>query len=135
MDQPLLAAFVGALFSLIGWGSLLHFSWIVRHWPVTRGRVVGNIGEWRKSGAADASGNRNVWFAEIEYAVGGATHRSKGSVGKSARWDVGTLIELRYNPAKPEQIFDFNTWQRYLFSAAFILFGAAGLAVAAGVIG
>lgn len=135
MDKLAIAAIMGALFSLIGWGSLLHFAWIVRRWPVTRGRVVGNIGEWRKSGATDASGSRNVWFAEIEYAAAGATRRAKGSVGTSARWDVGTPVELRYNPQKPDQIFDFNTWQRHAFSGAFILFGAAGLAVAAGVIG
>lgn len=131
MDGTQIAWIAGSIGSLIGWGSLVHFSWIVRNWPKARGRVVGNIAEWSHSGGG---GRSAVYFPQIEFDAGGQLHRAKGGIGKRREWDIGEPVDLHYNPANPDHLLDFNWWQRLLFSGAFIVLGGLALAAAMGLV-
>ena len=119
-----------AIFSLIGWGSLFHFSWIVANWPSARGRVVDNHAEWSKTRSAEHYAKRNIYFPIIEFDAGGELHRAKGGVGRGEPWEMGEAVGLHYNPANPDHVLDLNGWQRLLFSGAFIAFGVACFAAA-----
>lgn len=130
MDETSIAWIAGAVLSLIGWGTLVHFAMIVRTWPKARGRVVGNIAEW--SHGAPEAGRRAVYFPEIEFDAGGKVHRARGGVGKAREWAIGTGIDLHYSPDNPDHLLDLTRWQRLLFSGAFIVMGALSLAAAMG---
>ncbi len=132
MDEITVAWIAAAFFSLVGWGSLIHFTWIVSRWPKARGRVVDNIAEWSKSRTAEHNTKRDIYFPQIEFDAGGKMHRAKGGIGKAKPWEIGTPIELHYKPANPDHVLDFNLWQRLLFSGAFIVFGGLCLAAAMG---
>ena len=127
MDPITIAWIAGAVFSLIGWGSLVHFAWIVRRWPKARGRVVENVSEWSHD---DGGGRSAVHFPLIEFDAGGTTHRARGGVGKRKPWELGEPVELYYKPGNPDHLLDLNWWQRLVFSGAFIGFGALSLAAA-----
>lgn len=128
-----IAWIAGAIASLIGWGSLVHFAWIVRNWPRARGRVVDNIAEWSRSHNGSGQMVRSAaYFPLIEFGTPGGTHRAKGGVGKARPWREGEPVELHYNPANPDHLLDLNWWQRLVFSGAFIAGGAACLAAAMG---
>jgi hypothetical protein len=122
----------GMVLSVIGWGTLVHFTWIARTWPRARGRVVGNISEWAHGSPGDA--RRAVHFPEIEFDAGGPLHRAKGGVGRSKPWAIGEPVELFYKPSNPDHLLDLNLWQRLVFSGAFIVMGALSLAAAMGVV-
>ena len=130
MDETTVAWIAAIVFSVIGWGSLIHFSWIVRSWPKARGRVVDNIAEWSHGDAAMP--RSAVYFPQIEFSTGSTSHRARGGVGKNRPWKIGTPVELYFKPSNPDHLLDLNWWQRLFFSGAFIAFGAASLAAAMG---
>ena len=123
MDPTTITWIAGGVFSLIGWGSLVHFAWITRTWPKARGRVVDNVGEW--SHGDEGGGRTAVYFPLIEFDAGGTIHRAKGGVGKRRPWAM-------HAPDNPDHLLDLNWWQRLVFSGAFMGFGALSLAVATG---
>lgn len=128
--------FIAIVFSLVGWGSLFHFAWIVRNWPEARGRVVGNRQEYGKAGNVGHHLSRTVVnFAEIEFSALGRNYVVKGGVGRSNPWPMGETISLHYKPTNPKHMLDFNFWQRMSFSGAFIFFGGACALSLAGYIG
>ena len=128
MEVGLLAWIAGGVLSLIGWGTLVHYAWIVRTWPAARGRVVGNVAEWSGGGGV----RRVAYYPEIEFDVGGTLHRARGGVGKRREWEIGTPVALHYDPANPEHVLDLDVWQRMLFSGVFIVLGGVSLAAAMG---
>ncbi len=135
MDEITVAWIAGVILSLIGWGSLVHFSWIVRTWPRVRGRVIGNVSEYAHSRGHEGGARSVVHFAKIEFPANGARHVARGGIGKSAPWTEGETVELHYKPSNPDHLLDLNLWQRLFFSGAFIAFGLASLAAAKGWIG
>jgi hypothetical protein len=133
MDK-ITVAWIGAIVcSTIGWGSLLHFTWITYKWPKSRGRVIGNIAEWKQTGGSSVNYERtNAYFAEIEFSAAGTMHIVKGGIGRSKPWPIGETIDLQYKPNNPGHTLDFNWWQRLLFSGTFITFGSLCYAAAKG---
>lgn len=134
MDRQSIALIAGTLFSLIGSGTLVHFAWIVRRWPKTRGRVVDNSSKWSPSGGAGGPYNGAAYYPVIEFNACGRTHRATGGVGKRQPWEPGEMVEIYYKPSNPETILDLNAFQRFLFSGLFIAFGAAALAAGMGLV-
>lgn len=63
MDGVTVTWIAAVVASIIGFGSLFHMSYIVRHWPRTKGRVVGNIGAI----AHYDCGSGKIYFAEIQF--------------------------------------------------------------------
>lgn len=132
MDEMTIAWIAGTIMSLIGWGSIFHFAWIMRNWPQAVGRIVGNSAEWSKSGSTGPISRKAVYFPEIEFDAGGTLHRAKGGVGQSKPHEMGAPVILHYKPDNPDHLLDLNFWQRMFFSGGFIVIGGLCLAAAAG---
>ncbi|WP_407874949.1 DUF3592 domain-containing protein [Qipengyuania nanhaisediminis] len=130
MTETAIAWTAAIIASVIGWGSLFHFAWIVRHWPHAQGRVIDNIAEWSHGDAGMA--RSAAYFPVIAFLAGNQPHQARGGVGKRKPWAIGTEVNLHYNPANPDHLLDLNAWQRAVFSGAFIAFGAAAFAAAMG---
>ena len=131
MSHVVIAWVAATVFSLIGWGSLLHYAWIVRRWPAANGRVIDNVAEWQD--ATHGLGREAIYFPVLEYGdTAGAPHRARGLHGKSGKWDIGETVPLHFDPANPDSMRDINRASRLAFSGTFILFGVGALLTALG---
>lgn len=117
--------------TIIGLGTLFHFSYIARVWPKTKGRVTGNVAEF----AHHDSGRSTVYFPEIAFiAADGKGYTVKGDVGLNAPWSIGQTIELHYKTKNPMHAMTLKPWQRLAFSGTFIFFATMSWGVISGII-
>ncbi|MEM7424667.1 MAG: DUF3592 domain-containing protein [Pseudomonadota bacterium] len=134
MDETAIVWIAAVVASLIGFGSLFHFSWIARTWPRATGRVVDNCAEYSKGG--DAGGVSVAYFPRIEFqAGGGTTHVVKGDVGRRKPAAIGEKIQLWYKPSNPQHAMTMKLPARLMFSGAFIAVGTACWLKIAGLVG
>lgn len=133
-DTYFIAWAAGIIFSLIGWGTFIHFAWIARYWPRSRGRVIDNVARFTHGGASASNLRQAVYFPLIEFDARGETHHAQGGIGRNGPWEMGETIELYYKPTNPRHILDFNLPQRLIFSGVFIGFGVASFAAALGIL-
>lgn len=118
------AAILGCL---IGFGTLVHFTYISMFWAKATAKVVGNISD-RSSTTVSNERFSYVYFAELEFTdQNGNTQISKGDIGNNTPWQEGTRIAISYEPSNPDHILTFNLIQRLLFSGTFIAIGLASI--------
>lgn len=132
MTETMIAWIAGIFLSLVGWGSMVHFAWIVRNWSQARGVVVGNNAEWSKAQTTGGPTRHTVYFPKIEFDAGGKLHRAKGGSGRSKPYKLGEAVNLYHKPANPDHILDLNFRDRMLFSGGFAFIGSLCLAAANG---
>jgi hypothetical protein len=63
-------------------------------------------------------------MAEIAFDIDGAEYVVTNGVGRREPWEIGKPYELHYHPKDPTKTLAFNRWQRLIFPAVFIGFGA-----------
>lgn len=121
--EPEAIVWIGAIaLSVIGFGILLHMAYIRATWLRAVGCVVGNVGEWSKSGDTQ----HDVYFAEISFEDRDGKKRViKGDVGRGAPWPKGERIDILYKPANPQHALCMKLWQQLAFSGVFIAFAVA----------
>ena len=129
MAQEMIVWIAAGVFSLIGWGSLIHYLWIVRNWPAARGRVVDNVAEWQET--SNGLSREATYYPLLEYGdAQGYSHQARGLHGKSSKWETGETVALHFDPDNPDDMRDINRASRLAFAGTFIMFGLAALATA-----
>lgn len=103
--------------SVVGFGFLVHSTYIAWKWPKAMGQVVGNIADT----AHNDSGSSTVYFAEIGFrARDGRDYTVRGDVGHQKPWQIGTPLKVHYKPGNPAHAMSLTLWQRLVFSGVFI---------------
>jgi hypothetical protein len=103
--------------SVIGFGFLLHSTYIAWKWPKATGHVTGNkasIGHYD-------SGQSIVYFAEITFTANDRRdYTVRGDVGIHKPWQIGEPIKVHYKPGHPAHAMTMKPWQRLVFAGSFI---------------
>ncbi len=134
MDETAIVWITAIVASLIGFGTLIHFSWIARNWPRATGRVIDNSAEY--AGGSDGGGRSVAYFPKIEFrAAEGSTHVVKGDVGRRKPAPIGEMIQLWYKPSNPQHAMTMKLPARLMFSGAFIAVGSVCWLKIAGLVG
>lgn len=103
--------------SIIGFGFLLHSTYIAWKWPKAIGRVAGNTTRY----AQYDSGSSVVHFAEITFtAKDRRDYTVRGDVGTHKPWQIGEPVRVHYKPGNPAHAMTMKLWQRLVFSGFFI---------------
>jgi len=106
--------------SIIGFGFLLHSTYIALKWPKATGHVTGN----KASTAHHDSGQSTVYFADITFTANDRRdYTVRGDVGTHKPWQIGEPIKVHYKPSNPAHAMTMKPWQRLIFAGFFI--GAA----------
>jgi hypothetical protein len=117
--------------SIIGFGFLLHSTYIAWRWPKAMGKVVGH----RSGYSHHDSGSSVVHFSEIEFqAHDGKVYRISGDVGHQTPRPGGELIEVHYKPSNPAHAMTMKLWERLVFSGFFIAMSLVLWAIITGII-
>lgn len=103
--------------SIIGFGFLLHSTYIAWKWPKATGRVVDNIA----TTSHQDSGSSPVYFAKITFtAMDRRDYTVRGDVGHQKPWRIGDPVRVHYKPGNPAHAMTMKLWERLVFSGFFI---------------
>ncbi len=103
--------------SIIGFGFLLHSTYIAWKWPKAMGHVTGN----KATTAHQDSGQSIVYFAVITFTANDRRdYTVRGDVGTHKPWQIGEAIKVHYKPGNPAHAMTMRPWQRLFFSGFFI---------------
>ena len=103
--------------SIIGFGFLLHSTYIAWKWPKAVGRVVGNTTRY----AHYDSGSSIVYFAKIAFtAKDRRDYTVRSDMGTHKPWQIGAPVRVHYKPGNPAHAMTMKLWQRLVFSGFFI---------------
>lgn len=120
----IIAVYAAAILGcLIGFGTLIHFTYISIFWSKAVATVVENsVG--RSSTTVSNERFSYVYFAVLEFTDStGKIHTAKGDIGKNKPWAEGKKISISYKPKNPAHILTMNLLQRLIFSGVFIAIG------------
>lgn len=133
MEYPVVTWIAALVSTLIGFGTLIHFSWIAARWPTTTGRIVGNNAKRSHGGPGRPS--TTSYFPEIAfYARTGKEVIVSGDVGKPEPYPIGSAIKVWYRPSNPGHAMTMTWWQRLVFSLFFVAVAAVCWALIFGMI-
>ena len=117
--------------SVVGFGFLIHSSYIAGAWGRAPGHVVGN----QQAYSQYETGRTTVYFAQIMFRVSdGTAYTVKSDMGRVEPWPLGDVVRVYYKPGNPRHAMTMKLWERLAFSSFFIGAGALCWALIAGVV-